>query len=75
MAEKLKNGHPWISSHIENPYRSRFKNIVIKEYVFSDGDSLYIKGKISGNTILVYHEHMFQTPVFTQKEIRENSNR
>lgn len=74
-AWELRNAHPWISSYYDDSYRSGFKNIVIKEYAFSNGDSLYIKGKISGNTILVYHEHMIYTPSLTQKEIQEDSNK
>lgn len=73
-AWELRDRHPWISSFYDDSYRSGFKNIVIKEYAFSNGDSLYIKGKISGNTLFVYHEHMLHTPSLTQKEIEEGRN-
>lgn len=74
MAWELRNAHPWISSYYEDSYKGGFRNIIIKEYVFQNGDSLYLKGKIAGNKLLVYHEHMLYTPSRTQKEIREGRN-
>ncbi len=51
----LKNSHPWIESFIE--YGSP-NNLILNEYIFKNGDSLYIKGKIENNKIVPFVEHM-----------------
>ena len=51
----LKNKHPWVNAFLE-PYG--LTNLLVKEYVFKNGDSLYIKGKIENNRIVPFVEHM-----------------
>lgn len=51
----LKNQHPWVNSFLE-PYG--LTNLVVKEYIFKTGDSIYIKGKIENGRIVPFVEHM-----------------
>lgn len=51
----LKNKHPWVNSFLE-PYG--LTNLLVKEYVFKTGDSIYIKGKIENGRIVPFVEHM-----------------
>lgn len=53
----LKNTHPWIEFFIEH---SSPNNLILNEYIFKNGDSLYIKGKIENNKIVPFVEHMVQ---------------
>lgn len=53
----LKNSHPWIESFIEH---SSPNNLILNEYIFKNGDSLYIKGKIENNRIVPFVEYMVQ---------------
>lgn len=72
----LKDKHPWISSYLENI--NGYKNIVLKEYTFKNGDSIYIKGKIVNSKIVIFHEHQLYSPHKTESQIskeREEYNR
>lgn len=60
-AENLKNKHPWINSYLQ--YQQGYSNIILKEYVFKDGDSVYIKGKIVNGKIVVFNEHQYASPL------------
>jgi hypothetical protein len=51
----LKDQHPWVNSFLE-PYG--LTNLLVKEYVFKNGDSVYIKGKIENGRIVPFVEHM-----------------
>ncbi|OCA73308.1 hypothetical protein [Chryseobacterium arthrosphaerae] len=51
----LKGRHPWISSFLGT---SGLNNILVSEYVFQDGDQVYIKGRIHHNRIVPFVEHM-----------------
>lgn len=51
----LRNSHPWIDSFIEH---NSPNNLILNEYIFKNGDSLYIKGKIENNKIVPFVEHM-----------------
>ncbi|CAD0225295.1 hypothetical protein KYG33_00225 [Chryseobacterium sp. D764] len=51
----LKNLHPWIQSFFEP---SGLNNLLVNEYIFKNGDSVYIKGKIENNRIVPFVEHM-----------------
>ncbi|MFZ4927888.1 hypothetical protein [Chryseobacterium sp. Mn2064] len=51
----LKGKHPLVNSFGES---SGPNNILVNEYVFKNGDSLYIKGKIEGNRIVPFVEHV-----------------
>ncbi|REC46411.1 hypothetical protein [Chryseobacterium pennipullorum] len=50
----LKDKHPWINSFL-GPFG--LNNILVNEYVFKNGDSVYIKGKIKNNKIVPFVEH------------------
>lgn len=50
----LKGKHPLVNSFGEPTGPN---NILVNEYVFKNGDSLYIKGKIKGNRIVPFTEH------------------
>lgn len=50
----LKGKHPLVNSFGESGGPS---TILVNEYVFKNGDSLYIKGKIKGNRIVAFVEH------------------
>ncbi|MDQ0781004.1 hypothetical protein QF044_000858 [Chryseobacterium sp. W4I1] len=58
--DALRNVHPWIKNYYHS-YKG-LKNILVKEYVFRNGDSVYIKGKIEHNKIVPFAEHMLYTP-------------
>ncbi|BFO67187.1 hypothetical protein [Chryseobacterium sp. KCF3-3] len=51
----LKGQHPWVNSFLE-PYG--LTNLLVKEYVFKKGDSIFIKGKIENERIVPFVEHM-----------------
>ncbi len=51
----LKGQHPWVNSFLE-PYG--LTNLLVKEYIFKNGDSVYIKGKIENGRIVQFVEHM-----------------
>lgn len=51
----LKNQHPWVNLFLE-PYG--LTNLLVKEYLFKNGDSIYIKGKIENGKIVPFVEHM-----------------
>lgn len=70
IIDHFKNEHPWISSYLENI--NGYKNIVMEEYTFKNGDSIYIKGKIKDDKIVAFNEHQLYTPYRTQKQIRED---
>ncbi|WP_223607563.1 hypothetical protein [Chryseobacterium sp. OSA05B] len=58
--DALRNVHPWIKNYYHS-YKG-LKNILVQEYVFKNGDSVYIKGKIEHNKIVPFVEHMLYTP-------------
>jgi len=51
----LKDQHPWIQSFFEP---GGLNNLLVNEYIFKNGDSVYIKGKIENNRIVPFVEHM-----------------
>lgn len=51
----LKGQHLWVNSFLE-PYG--LTNLLVKEYIFKNGDSVYIKGKIENGRIVPFVEHM-----------------
>jgi len=69
IIDHFKNEHPWISSYLEDI--KGYENIIMEEYTFKNGDSIYIKGKITDHKIVAFNEHQMYTPYKTQKQIRE----
>lgn len=53
----LKDQHPWIQSFFEP---NGVNNLLVNEYIFKNGDSVYIKGKIENNRIVPFMEHMIK---------------